>query len=176
MANSSSFCWERQRAGLQQPLLVEADEFQHVLGVPAHGGIVLAVEQLAEAAFAHRGRDDHVLHAGHLAVDAGLLEGAQQAEPGDLRHTQLGNLLALEADRALIDQILPDDRGEQRGLARAVRPDQPDDGACRHRQRNGLVGLHAAEGLGDVVDFEQRAHSAASRAGALTIAGPRSMR
>src|SRR3546814_20722563 len=106
-------------------------------------------------------RDLHVLQAVHLRVDAGLLEGPQQSEARDLRHPQLRDLAILEADRAAVDRVVADDRVEQRGLAGAVRPDQPGAAAVRPVERDVDVGAHAAERLGDAADLHDVAHSVA---------------
>src|SRR6476646_11110384 len=71
-----------------------------------------------------RNRDLHVLQAAHLSVDAGGLEGAQKAEPGDFLHPQLRDFLTFEADRARVDRMISDARGEQGGLAGYVGPDE----------------------------------------------------
>jgi hypothetical protein len=64
-----------------------------------------------------RHRNQHVLDAVHLAVDAGLLEGAQQPQPGDLLDPEGRDFLVFEADRAAVDGVIADDRVEQRRLA-----------------------------------------------------------
>src|SRR3546814_912327 len=98
------------------------------------------------------------------SIDARLLEGAQQAEAGDLRHLEGGDLAALERDRAAVARVVADDGVEQGGLAGAVGADESGDLALRHREGDGAVGLHAAERLRHLVDRDHGgAHCAASR-------------
>src|SRR5262249_18635174 len=108
----------------------------------------------------------HVLEAAHLPEDAGLLEGADEAEARDVGHPQARDLLAGEADRAAVDRMGAYDRVEQRRLAGAVRADEADDLPLPHGEADLAVGDAAAIAFGDLVDLEQRAHSAAPPAAA----------
>src|SRR3546814_13613541 len=81
------------------------------------------------------------------SIDARLLEGAQQAEAGDLRHLEGGDLAALERDRAAVDRVVADAGVEQGGLAGAVGADESGDLALRTRAGVGAGGLHPADPL-----------------------------
>ena len=151
---------ERQRAGSEQALFVQADVIEQALGAfDVLAGV--APERIEEAHLAMRQGHQHVLDAVHRAVDARLLERAQQAETRDLLHLHLRYFGPLVADRAGIDRVVADDGIEQRRLAGAVRPDQAGDGATRDRHRNVAVGDDAAERLGDALDLDDAAHGAA---------------
>lgn len=152
---------EGELAREQAPLLVEADELEQLLGPLLLGARVLG-EHGEDALVAVRGADQHVLHARHAAIDARLLEGAQEAEARDLGHPQPRDLPALEADRARVHGVVADDGVEEGGLARAVGADEADDLARLDSKRDVAVGDHPAEGLGGALDLEQRGHSPAS--------------
>src|SRR6185503_13788951 len=55
---------------------------------------------------------------------------------------------------------------EERGLARAVRADEPGDRAALHRERYVPVGDHAAVSLGDAADLDDRVGHAFATFGA----------
>src|SRR3954465_13608337 len=90
------------------------------------------------------------------------LEGAADAQTIDLRRPQSGDDLAVDLHLATGRRELAEDAVEQRGLAAAVRPHQPEDLALLNVEADDIDGLDAAKTLFDVVDFEDRAHDAAS--------------
>ena len=146
----------------QVSLGIKPDELEKMLG---------PVKNLALAAGEHRGfrlrpvrdRDLHVVDAVHLAVDAGLLEGPQHAEAGDVTDPQMRDFLAVELDRALVDRVIAHDRVEEGGLATTVRADDACNRAPLDLKRDIDIGLHAAIGLGNVVDLDNCVtHRAAS--------------
>ena len=55
------------------------------------------------------------------------LEGAGEAEPGELVRPRAGHVLAVDEDPALVGLLHAGGDVEQRRLARAVRPDEADD-------------------------------------------------
>ncbi len=144
---------EGQVAALEESFFVKPDEFEQLIGalVIRAGKTLQRVEQ---AHLAVRQRDQHVLDAVHLAVDAGLLEGAQQAETGDLLHRKLRDFLSLEANRTLVDRMIADDRVEQRGLARAVGADQAGNAAALDLHRHLGIRLDPAKRLGNILHID----------------------
>ena len=72
----------------------------------------------------------HVFQHGEVLKEANRLEGAGDAEVDDAVGRHSGNRLALELDLALIGTVIPGDEVEHRSLARAVRPNEPDN-RCR---------------------------------------------
>ena len=99
--------------------------------------------------------DEQVLQHGRLVEQLDVLEGARDAERGDLVRRARQDALALEAYVAFGRVVEPRDQVEDRRLAGPVRPDQREDLALLDGERN-LVDRHdAAEAQGDVVDLEQ---------------------
>ena len=72
-------------------------------------------------------------------------------------HRQAGNVPVQKFDVALVRFHHADDHVERGGLARAVRPEQPDDFAGTHFHRNAVDDAPAAIGLHQVSGVEQRA-------------------
>ena len=87
-------------------------------------------------------REDVVRHR-ELAEDRRLLRQVGDAEPRAPVHRQVGDLLLAEKDASPVGRTPPDDHVEGRGLAGAVRTEQPDDLArrrrCRSRRRTDLA-------------------------------------
>ncbi len=84
--------------------------------------------------------DHHVLEHGHAREQREVLERAADAERGHVMRGVADDRLALEDQVAAVRRVEPAHAVEQRGLARAVRADQPDDVArapCRRRRRRG---------------------------------------
>src|SRR6266849_1274574 len=158
MANSSSFCWPKDRSPPgKRRLACSPTNWRRSSALRSSAGEL-----------GGRHADQHVLHARHPPVDAGLLERAEQAQARDLRHAQPGDLASLESDRSPVDRVLADDGVEQRGLARSVGADQAVDLPRRDREAHVLVRDHAAERLADVLDFEDRGHQPPSEAASST--------
>src|SRR2546426_3797750 len=106
-----------------------------------------------------RGRDHHqVLQRGQLREHPDHLEGAPDAEVEDLVRPHPVDAVALELDLALVAGLDARDAVEERGLARAVGPDEPVDPAGLERQRHAVDGRDAAEPLHDSRDVEDRRH------------------
>src|SRR6185437_15161344 len=113
------------------------------------------------------------------AKHAGFLRQVADAEPRPPMHRQGGDVGAVEADRAGVGPHQADDHVEGRGLAGAVRPEQPDRLAASQPDRDVphhgplLVGLADATGDQPAATLEQPqfrrlargAHGLASLAG-----------
>ena len=98
-----------------------------------------------------------VLQRCHLAEQADVLEGPRDSEPGDLGRQHPGDLPALEPDGSGRGPIDAGDGVEQRGLARPVRTDQPDDLVLVGMEVDLVDGDEAAEGLGQLRGLDPRA-------------------
>ena len=101
------------------------------------GGFLREVEQLAD--------HDQVLRPGEVIVDRGELPGQADA---------LAHLVGLLAHVEPVDPGRPRVRAQERsqdahrrGLARAVRPEDPEHGARAHREINSCQCLRLAKGL-----------------------------
>src|SRR5439155_22887508 len=88
-------------------------------------------------------------------------EGAPDAALTALGGRHVGDILAVEPDRALRRRQHAGDEIEQRRLAGAVGADQTDDLAAADRDRDVAVGDEAAEPLPDATSFEERGHRVA---------------
>src|ERR1700730_1920097 len=114
-------------------------------------------KQASEGRRPDRGGDQQVRVRAHALIDAWHLKGADDAGPGDLASQELRDLHAVQTERGGIDRKGPDGV-EQRGLARPVRPDQPDNGALLHAQAHLIIGDDTVKGLGHMSELEHRAH------------------
>ena len=130
--------------------IAEADRLQRALRRRACGAHVGRVVE---------GADHDVLDRCHAGERPELLERARDPEVADLVGTEGGDVVAVEGDPAGVRPLEAGDQIEERGLAGAVRPDDADQLARRHREGDAPVGHDAAEALGDVRDGEQ-AHRA----------------
>jgi hypothetical protein len=77
------------------------------------------------------------------------------AQPGE-RLALLGELLAVDADLALLDGLEPVDRAAERGLARARRADHHDDLAAVDREVDVLEDVQFTEPLVDAGQLDER--------------------
>jgi hypothetical protein len=100
------------------------------------------------------GHGQQVLERRQLREYADHLEGAADAAPGDAVRLEPVDPLAVEQDRTAVQPLQAGNAVEQRGLARAVGPDQAADLAGRNRQRAVVDRRDAAELLGGILDFE----------------------
>src|SRR5262252_3978701 len=114
---------------------------------------------------ARQARHEHVLEDGHAAPQLRELKGARDAHPGvDVRRTA-AHLLAAHQHAAGIRVEVAGQHVDQRGLARAVWADEPDEIALGHREIDVVVGDDAAEPLGEAGapdELGSRAHPAGS--------------
>ena len=88
-----------------------------------------------------------VLLDGEAAKDRGFLRQIADAEPRALIHRQLGDVVAVELDRAAIGLDQAGDHVEHGGLAGAVRAEQADRFAAAHIDADAAHHLAAAETL-----------------------------
>ncbi len=95
-----------------------------------------------------------VLQRRHLVEEADVLEGARDAQPGDLRREHAGDLATLEADGARRGPVDAGDGVEQRGLAGPVGADQPDDLVLVGVEVDLVDGDEAAERLDQLCGLE----------------------
>ncbi len=89
------------------------------------------------------------------AEDRGLLRQVADAEARALIHRQVRDVVAVELDLALVGLDQPGDHVEHRGLAGAVRPEQPDRLTAPQREAHALHDLAADEALLNAVDRER---------------------
>jgi hypothetical protein len=89
--------------------------------------------------------DDHVVEHRKPGERLHQLESAADACGADLVRTKALDRLSIEKNLARIRREHPGDHVEDRGLARAVGPDQPVDAALRHLERGLAHGLQSAE-------------------------------
>src|SRR6185369_13582502 len=82
------------------------------------------------------------------------LERADDAAARDVRRLLARDVLALEQDRARGRREELGEEIEERGLARAVGPDQRMDGAAAHREAHVVDGNEALELLREAARFE----------------------
>ncbi len=100
--------------------------------------------------------DRDVLAHGQAGERLHDLKGARDAAPGEAIWRQAGNVGAVVDDAALARREEPADDGEQRGLARAVRPDQRGDAAGRRGEGGAVDCAQAAEPFRHPFDPQQR--------------------
>ena len=100
------------------------------------------------------GGEDQVVADGKPAKDAGDLERARDPVYRDPIGREPGDVTITEADAAGVWHIEPRDAVEGDGLARAVRADEPGDGAGLDGEGHPVDGGEPAERLGEVLDAE----------------------
>src|SRR5688572_11175558 len=145
-----------QELGEVHPVALAARELPDVLlllvapeveapDVAARGGLVIADL-------------DDVLAAGDLLPDGlRVVERVPRlVDAGDL-HRRAG------ADRAGVRLLGARQHAEQRGLARAVRPDDPDDAALREAEREAIDQQAVAVGLAQALDLDHEVAEARAR-------------
>ena len=89
----------------------------------------------------------------HLRKQLAVLERAGEAEPRDLVRRAAGDVLAAKADRA-VAAVEAADAVEHAGLAGAVRPDQGEQLAGVHRERDAVEHDQPAEAKREAVERE----------------------
>ena len=98
---------------------------------------------------------EHVLERRHLHEEPDVLERAADAERGDRVRRLVGDVDAVEQDRARGRLVDPGELVEERRLAGAVRADQRDDRAARDREVDVVRRDEAAELLAQLGDLDQ---------------------
>jgi hypothetical protein len=93
--------------------------------------------------------------ARHRLEQLDVLERARDPAPHDPVHRRLQERLPVEEDVALVRRVEPRDHVERGRLAGAVRPDQADDLALRHVERDPVEGNDPAEPASHVPQREQ---------------------
>ena len=101
------------------------------------------------------GADPDVVEHGKIWKQSDVLEGAADADFGDPVRRPLQDALAFHQDVALARLIEPAQAIEERGLASAVWPDQPQDLPLIHVERNTIQRNDAAEHDADVANRKQ---------------------
>ena len=126
--------------GVDQAQGLGVEGAQHALGAPEVEGVAaLALE-----------RDADVLQGRQVREHGGDLEGAHEAEPGDVGRSERRDVAAVVGDPALGRGQELGEQVEAGGLAGAVRADQRVDGAAAHVERHTVDGGEALEFLGQV--------------------------
>ena len=105
--------------------------------------------------------DQHVLQHRQPREHARQLEGATDAEPEHTVRRAVGDVLAPQADLALLHALITGDDVEERRLARAVRADQAVDLTLVDLECTTVQRLDAAVGLDHPADLDQGAHRVA---------------
>src|SRR5437762_804005 len=125
----------------------------HTVGAPESppepGRILTAADR--------RPRHD-VLANRHRGEGLDDLKSPADTEPCHPEGSQPGDRFALPANVPAVKPVHPADAVEQRGLSRAVRPDDAEDLPLPNRERDIVDGCHAAKALGDVLQLELRIH------------------
>src|SRR5207249_9910616 len=99
-----------------------------------------ALPRRADTRVALEGAADDILEHRHPTERAHELPGARDAETADALRTGVGDVGAREDDPSRVRVEVAGEAVEERGLAGAVRPDQPDDLARADREGDVLVG------------------------------------
>src|SRR5437867_15178 len=118
-----------------------------------------ALPRRADTRVALEGAADDILEHRHPTERAHELPGARDAETADALRTGVGDVGAREDDPSRVRVEVAGEAVEERGLAGAVRPDQPDDLARADREGDVLVGNEAAEALRDRAELEEGRHA-----------------
>ena len=104
---------------------------------------------------ARMGADAHVVEHRKIGKQRDVLEGAADADLGDLVRRTRQDARAFHQDIAGTRLIEPGETVEQRRLAGAVRPDQAEDCALMHVEGHAIQRDDAAEHDADVANREQ---------------------
>src|SRR5438046_2914782 len=140
-------------ADRQVRLRSQADQLEHAVGAsesrPEPGPFLIAAKQ--------RTRHD-VLANRHRGEGLDDLKSPADTEPCHPEGSQPGDRFALPSNVPAVKPVHPADAVEQRGLARAVRPDDAEDLPFPNREPDIVDGSHAAQALGDVLQLELRIH------------------
>ena len=149
----------RKQARFGVELGVEAEDRGHVAHLGPERGVAAQRAEEAEAAACLRddGDGDRLGH-GQCREDVDELERARHAALGELDRADAGDVLALEADDALVRLQEARENVDERRLAGAVRADDGDGLAVGDRERHAVEGDEVAVGLRHADGLDQRAH------------------
>ena len=103
------------------------------------------LQRLAVTGGRHVGADDHVVEHAHAREGADHLERPSDAEPADCARLESHEIVAREAHGAAVRRGEPVHHVEERGLASAVRPDDPEDHAFLDVEAHVVDGEQTAE-------------------------------
>ncbi|MGY3585120.1 hypothetical protein ACVIF9_003797 [Bradyrhizobium sp. USDA 4350] len=139
---------------------LEIEEFDHLLD-PAAMRLLAGPDARQEQEFLPElgggmavAADQQIAQHGRILEQLDVLEGARDAEPGNVVGRLLGDVLILEEDLARGRRIDPRDQVEDRALAGSVGPDDREDLALLDREADRIDGLEAAEMQGQVLGAE----------------------
>ena len=119
--------------------------------------------------------DDLTSVAAHQRVDRGIvqvperlheLERTREPEPADCVRGLTRHVMPREENAAVVGPVVAGDHVEEGRLAGAVRPDDPEDLARRHREAHVRHSGESAEALGHALELQDRgrvAHACARR-------------
>ena len=106
-----------------------------------------------------------IVERGEFGKQRGDLERAGKPDLAAPIDRQRRDVMSVEADAAAVGRDLAGQLPDQRGLAGAIGSDERVQFAARQRERYRVGGHHAAEALGQGIDFEQDlSHGAPRRA------------
>src|SRR5467141_1116917 len=117
--------------------------------------------------------DHHVLERRQVGEKADVLEGTRDARSSHLMRLQAAEVVPVEQESAVVGRVKSGQHVEQRGLAGAVRADQPENFAGGYGERDFGKRLHAAEALGDAIASQQRQAACPVSSRFLTAEGSR---
>ena len=139
-----------------QPALHPVREVDGLLAL--HPGEAEPREHLVDRALGRPGRGGglDVLPDGELGEQADVLERARESQRGDLVRLAPADLLPVEDHVAFGGDVDARDHVEQRGLARPVGSDQPEDLAGSHLDVDAGERHHPFEMLRDLLTVEHR--------------------
>ena len=103
-------------------------------------------------------RDAHIVQHGQVFEQADVLEGARDAQVGDLVGFFAHQLGFAQPDAAFGGFVHAGDQVEDCRLAGAVGPDDADQLARVHRQAEVIHRAQPAEVMGHVINLQQRRH------------------
>src|SRR6185503_10594912 len=147
-----------QRAGLLPGQPRQPEELDHAVGGAAEAGVAAPDQARPHRAAVLLPGEDQVLAHRELGEYLQQLEGAADAEPVELAGPHPGDGAPVDAHFAGRGRQLAEDAVEQRRLARAVRPDQAEDLAFMHLERNAVYCADAAECFFQSIDLENGTH------------------
>src|SRR5215468_6238036 len=153
-----------QGAGGPAPEVLDPQEIDDVFDALAVLDLFLLGEPPVGEGTQHAGlhvyvaAEQEIVEDGHAPEEGDVLEGAGDAELGDLAGGQVGDVAALADDPAGVGVVEAADHVEDGRLAGAVGPDDREDFALLGLQGNPGDRLDTAKRLGCLADFQKCAH------------------
>ena len=147
--------------GLLLPPVGDPDELQQRSGLLNGRTLLPPVPRGAQQRARHRGAmprigaDDHILQRGHLAPQPDVLEGARDAQPGDLVTLAPADRFPVEHHGAGRRAVNTGDGVETGGLPGAVGADQSQNLTAANREAHRVQGGQAAEFHGEIGGLQQ---------------------